>query len=104
MTRIRHRTEKLVSETAVSAYKPKCQNQKSPKPKTAKTKLYQRSQLLAETEFEIAEPMQSMLETFKFILEETQKHTQYRAACDSLFLGPSEIEILELYKYEHELE
>ena len=48
--------------------------------------------------------MQSMLEAFKFILEETQKHTQYRAACDSLFLGPSEIEILELYKYEHELE
>ena len=65
---------------------------------------HQRSQLLAETEFELAEQMKSMLEPFKSIFEETTKHTQFRAACYSLFLDPSETEVLELYKYEHEFE
>ena len=65
---------------------------------------HQRSQLLAETEFKLAEQMQSMLEPFKSIFQETQKHTQFRAACYSLFLDPSETEVLELYKYEHEYE
>ena len=65
---------------------------------------HQRSQLLAETEFELAEQMKSMLEPFRSIFEDTQKHTQFRAACFSLFLDPSETEVLELYKYEHEYE
>jgi hypothetical protein len=65
---------------------------------------HQRSQLLAETEFELAEQMQSMLAPFKSIFEETHKHTQFRAACYSLFLDPSKTEVVELYKYEHEYE
>jgi hypothetical protein len=65
---------------------------------------HQRSQMLAETEFELAEQMKSMLEPFRSIFEETQKHTQFRAACYSLFLDPTETEVLELYKYEHEYE
>ena len=65
---------------------------------------HQRSQLLAETEFELAEQMQSMLQPFRSIFEETQKHTQFRAACYSLFLDPSKTEVVELYKYENEYE
>jgi len=65
---------------------------------------HQRSQLLAETEFLLAEQMQSMLAPFKSIFEETHKHTQFRAACYSLFLDPSKTEVVELYKYENEYE
>ena len=65
---------------------------------------HQRSQLLSETEFELAEQMKSMLEPFRSVFEETHKHTAFRAACYSLFLNPSETEVLELYKYEHEYE
>ncbi len=65
---------------------------------------HQRSQLLAETEFELAAEMSNMLAPFKSIFEETQKHTQFRAACYSLLLDPSETEVLELYKYENEYE
>ena len=65
---------------------------------------HQRSQLLAETEFLLAKQMQSMLEPFRSIFEDTHKHTQFRSAIYSLFLDPSETEVLELYKYEHEYE
>ncbi len=65
---------------------------------------HQRSQMLSETEFELAEQMKSMLEPFRSVFEETHKHTQFRAAIYSLFLDPSETEVLELYKYEHEYE
>ena len=65
---------------------------------------HQRSQLLSKTEFELAEQMKSMLEPFRSVFEETHKHTQFRAAIYSLFLDPSDTEVLELYKYEHEYE
>jgi DNA-directed RNA polymerase subunit F len=65
---------------------------------------HQRSQLLSETENELAEQMTEMLAPFKSIFEETHKHTQFRAACYSLFLDPSKTEVVELYKYEHEYE
>jgi tryptophanyl-tRNA synthetase len=65
---------------------------------------HQRSELLAETEIELAQQMQSMLEPFKTVFEETHKHTQFRSALYSLFLDPTEKEVLELYKYEQEFE
>ena len=65
---------------------------------------HQRSQLLAETEFELANQMTQMLAPFKSVFEETHKHTQFRAALYSLFLDPSKTEVVELYKYEHEYE
>ncbi len=65
---------------------------------------HQRSQMLADTEFELSQQMSAMLEPFRSIFTETLKHTQFRAACYSLFLDPSNTEVVELYKYEHEYE
>jgi hypothetical protein len=65
---------------------------------------HQRSQLLAETEFELANQMTQMLAPFKSIFEETHKHTQFRSAIYSLFLDPSKTEVVELFKYENEYE
>ena len=65
---------------------------------------HQRSQHLSEIEFDLANQMQIMLEPFRQIFTENIKHTQFRAACYSLFLDPSKTEVLELYKYENEYE
>jgi len=65
---------------------------------------HQRSQMLAETEFQLAEQMKSMLEPFRSIYAETTKHLEFRSACYSLFLDPANAEVLELYKYENEYE
>ena len=65
---------------------------------------HQRSQHLSEIEFDLAEQMKSMLEVFRSFFEETHKHTAFRAAIYSLFLDPSDTEVLEVYKYEHEYE
>jgi len=59
-----------------------------------------RSAALAATEDELAEHVLHRLEPYKCIHERQNQHTKFRAAIRSLFLDPSDAEMLDLYKFQ----